>query len=122
VKRISLVFPVYNEENVLPVLYDRVYRLIEQLAYDVEVILINDGSQDNSHEICHGLSDKFRPQVTYLNLAKNFGEHNAVMAGLNYAQGDYVVIMDDDFQNPPLELSSWLTSYRQAIRYCLFVF
>jgi glycosyltransferase involved in cell wall biosynthesis len=62
---------------------------------------VNDGSSDRTHEVCTALVDKLPHVVSYLCLAKNFGEHNAVMAGLRHAFGDYVVIMDDDFQHHP---------------------
>ncbi len=67
-------------------------------------VLVNDGSPDNSADVCRGLARQFA-FVKFLNLSRNFSEHNAVMAGLNFASGDYVVIMDDDFQNPPSEVS-----------------
>jgi len=67
-------------------------------------VLVNDGSQDESDAVCRRLHDELPRNITCLNLARNFGEHNAVMAGLNRAWGDYVVIMDDDFQNLPGEI------------------
>ena len=68
-------------------------------------MLVNDGSKDNSHQVCEEIFHKYPNVVTYLRLARNFGEHNAVMAGLRHAVGDYAVIMDDDFQNPPEEVT-----------------
>jgi undecaprenyl-phosphate 4-deoxy-4-formamido-L-arabinose transferase len=69
-----------------------------------QVVLVDDGSQDNSHQVCQQLVQDYPDLVTYVQLAKNFGEHNAVMAGLHQTNGEYVVIMDDDFQNPPQEV------------------
>ena len=67
----------------------------------LQVVLVNDGSRDASHEACLSLCGRYPGVVTYLRLSKNFGEHNAVMAGLRAARGDYTLILDDDFQNPP---------------------
>lgn len=99
---LSVVIPVWNGANT-------VGRLVEKLISifglnNFQIVLVNDGSRDNSHEACFGLVEEYPLVVTYINLSKNFGEHNAVMAGLNYANGDYIVIMDDDFQNPPEEV------------------
>lgn len=99
---ITIVIPVYNGAKTIDTLVER---LIANLgSKNLQIVLVNDGSQDNSYEVCYGLLLKYPSIITYLNLSKNFGEHNAVMAGLNHADGDYVVIMDDDFQNPPDEV------------------
>lgn len=99
----SIVIPVYNGAKTIGKLVEK---LISTFEYkNLQIVLVNDGSLDNSHEVCHKLFLKYPSIVTYINLAKNFGEHNAVMAGLYNTKGDYVVIMDDDFQNPPEEVS-----------------
>lgn len=98
----TIVIPVYNGAATIGPLAER---LIEaRKGEDLQIVLVNDGSPDNSHEVCAALRDTHPAMVTYVHLARNFGEHNAVMAGLHYARGDYVVIMDDDFQNPPEEV------------------
>jgi undecaprenyl-phosphate 4-deoxy-4-formamido-L-arabinose transferase len=99
---ISIVIPVYNGASTVGAVVDR---LIGALGPgSLAVILVNDGSTDASGEVCRALQAAAPRIVTYLNLSKNFGEHNAVMAGLHYATGDYTVIMDDDLQNPPEEV------------------
>jgi undecaprenyl-phosphate 4-deoxy-4-formamido-L-arabinose transferase len=99
---ISIVIPVYNGAATIGAL---VHRLVDVLdAYSPQIVLVNDGSADRSDEVCRALQADFPEQVVYVKLAKNFGEHNAVMAGLHRATGDHVVIMDDDFQNPPEEV------------------
>lgn|SRR3989338_383143 len=99
---ISIIIPIYNGEKTIETLVDD---LLKRLAYDkIEVILVNDGSADNSHNVCISIFKKYSNIVKYIVLTKNFGEHNAVLAGLNYATGDYAVIIDDDFQNPPDEI------------------
>ena len=72
--------------------------------HKLEIVLVNDCSKDNSEEICIALHQKYTEIVKFYSLAKNVGEHNAVMAGLNQATGDFIVIMDDDFQNPISEV------------------
>ncbi len=100
--RISIVIPVYNSAGTIGPL---VARLVAALRGDgLQIVLVNDGSVDESDAACRALSAGYAGTVTYVRLARNFGEHNAVMAGLHQARGDYVVIMDDDFQNPPEEV------------------
>jgi len=99
---ISVVIPVYNSSQTIGSLVQKLVNISN--SQELQIVLVNDGSPDSSHEICLSLASNYSSIVTYLQLARNFGEHNAVMAGLNYAKGDYVVIMDDDFQNPPEEV------------------
>jgi glycosyltransferase involved in cell wall biosynthesis len=97
--KLSIVIPVYNSQQTIGRLVDE---LIENLKdYNFEIILVNDYSKDNSHEICVQKCEKYPGIIRYMRLSRNFGEHNAVMAGLNHVVGDYAIIMDDDFQNPP---------------------
>lgn len=99
---ISVIIPVYNSEETIQQLVEL---LIHDLhSYNTEIVLINDGSVDNSEKICSELSIKFPENVVFCSLAKNVGEHNAVMAGLNECSGDFAIIMDDDFQNPISEV------------------
>ena len=92
-----------------------VHKLVAALgqAYDLEIVLVDDGSPDDSARVCRELADEFS-QVRFLGLSKNYGEHNAVMAGLNHAGGDCVVIMDDDFQNPPEEVGRLVEELRRG--------
>ncbi|MDP8965046.1 MAG: glycosyltransferase family 2 protein [Cyanobacteriota bacterium] len=99
---LSIVIPVYNSG-------DTIASLVEQLANlpiegGHELILVNDGSKDNTAEVCEALVPNATFPVRFINLSRNFGEHNAVMAGLRYARGEYVITMDDDLQNPPSEV------------------
>jgi len=100
--KVSIVIPVYNAEKTITPLVETVVR--DLYVNRLEMVLVNDCSHDQSHAACLALQKKYPAVITYLNLSKNFGEHNAVMAGLNHTTGDYVVIMDDDFQNPPTEV------------------
>ena len=98
---ISIVIPVYNSEKSLKKLILNTIEVFKDLSF--EIILVNDCSTDTSHKKCLELCDKFDTLISYIKLSKNVGEHNAVMAGLRITVGDWVVIMDDDFQHPPLE-------------------
>ncbi|AUP81065.1 glycosyltransferase family 2 protein [Flavivirga eckloniae] len=100
---VSIVIPVYNGEKSITNL---VAHLIAKLSpsYRLEIVLVNDCSKDNSEAVCVSVYQKHTDVVKFLSLSKNVGEHNAVMAGLNHITGNYVVIMDDDFQNPVSEV------------------
>ncbi|MCH7939301.1 MAG: glycosyltransferase family 2 protein [Candidatus Marinimicrobia bacterium] len=102
--KLSIIIPVYNGAATIREL---VTELNAELAsrFDLEVLLVNDASpSDNSAEVCEEIALRNR-WVTFLDLSRNFGEHNAVMVGLNFCTGDGAVILDDDFQNPPSEVA-----------------
>jgi glycosyltransferase involved in cell wall biosynthesis len=99
--KVSVVIPVFNSSAIIRQLVHEIKNELHE--YIVEIILVNDGSEDNSEEICEKIA-KENQNIKFLSLRKNFGEHNAVMCGLNYATGAYIVIIDDDFQNPPREI------------------
>lgn len=101
---LSVIIPVYNGAASIENL---VSALKAELAsqYDLEIVLVNDASPgDNSAEVCEQIARRNR-WVKFLDLSRNFGEHNAVMTGLNFCTGDAAVIIDDDFQNPPSEVA-----------------
>lgn len=98
----SIIIPTYKGEKSIAKLVDQ---LIERLSeVSIEIIIVNDSSPDNSHDVCLNIQNTYPSIVRYLRLGKNVGEHSAVMAGLNYATGDFAVIIDDDFQNSPNEV------------------
>jgi len=99
---LSVVIPVYNGAETVGPLVDRLFEALGREA--VQVVLVNDGSADHSGAVCRTLRERYPEQVVYVELSKNFSEHNAVMAGLHHATGAYVVVMDDDLQNPPEEV------------------
>lgn len=101
---LSIVIPVYNSENTIEPLVNTIIAILKECFNNIEIILVNDGSIDGSHTLLVELASKNAPIVKYIRLARNFGEHNAVMCGLNYVTGDCAVIVDDDFQNPPMEI------------------
>lgn len=103
---LSIVVPVYNGASSIGLLVDALAKL--EVAGGMEIVLVNDGSPDNSLAVCRELCQKSAVALTVVNLARNFGEHNAVMAGYAHARGAYIINMDDDLQNPPEEvLNLW---------------
>ncbi|HET6609685.1 MAG TPA: glycosyltransferase family 2 protein [Rhodopila sp.] len=100
---LSIVVPVYRGAATVGRLVDALSDL--HPAGGLEVVLVNDGSPDNSDEVCRGLLATARVPLTYIEHARNYGEHNAVMTGLRHARGAYIITMDDDLQNPPEEVT-----------------
>jgi undecaprenyl-phosphate 4-deoxy-4-formamido-L-arabinose transferase len=99
---LSIVIPVYRGAATISCLVDTLSQLRPEGG--LEIVLVNDGSPDNSGEICQELIRRATVPLTYVEHARNFGEHNAVMTGLRQARGAYVITMDDDLQNPPEEV------------------
>lgn len=99
---LSIVVPVYNGAESVPVLVEALSQL--DVPGGLEIVLVNDCSPDNSLAVCRDLCRRNDVALTVVNLARNFGEHNAVMAGLSHARGAYIINMDDDLQNPPEEV------------------
>jgi undecaprenyl-phosphate 4-deoxy-4-formamido-L-arabinose transferase len=99
---LSIVIPVYRGASTI----GRLVEALSQLrpAGGIEIVLVNDGSPDDSGDVCRRLAETATVPVTYIEHARNFGEHNAVMTGLRHARGAYVINMDDDLQNPPEEV------------------
>jgi glycosyltransferase involved in cell wall biosynthesis len=100
---ISIVIPVYRSAPILPALVDRIGAALSLRYHEFELILVNDYSPDNSWSVIDELAGKF-PFIVGLDLRKNVGQDNAIMAGLNHASGDVVVIMDDDLQHSPEDI------------------
>jgi len=97
---VSIVVPVFNEQENLPELYRRVLEVLGPLAIDFELVLVDDGSRDRSREIMKELHAK-DPRVVWLALSRNFGHQTAITAGMDHARGGAVVVMDADLQDPP---------------------
>lgn len=118
---LSIVIPVYNAENTIANLCRELMTLLAA-DYRLQIVLVNDCSRDETDTICKCLQVDFPKTLTYVSLSRNFGEHNAVMAGLNQTLGEYVVIMDDDFQNPPAEVPKLLAEIQKGfdVVYCQY--
>jgi undecaprenyl-phosphate 4-deoxy-4-formamido-L-arabinose transferase len=102
--RVSVVIPVYNEEEGLELLFARLYPVLDALGESYEVVFVDDGSRDRSVALLREQHAK-RPDVTrVVLLSGNFGQHNAILAGFGHSAGDCVVTLDADLQNPPEEI------------------
>lgn len=110
---LTIVIPVYNGAATIGPLVSELEKALGSL-YALEIVLVNDASPDRSLDACLEAQKKARCRVKVLDLARNFGEHNAVMAGLHHATSEYVVIMDDDFQNPPSEVSKLVEKAKEG--------
>ena len=100
--KISIIIPVYNSNQILDELIERINNVLHQinLKSSSEVIMVNDFSTDNSWQKIKEISKK-NQNIKGLNLTENFGQHNALLAGLNLCSGENVITLDDDLQHPP---------------------
>jgi undecaprenyl-phosphate 4-deoxy-4-formamido-L-arabinose transferase len=105
---LSVVIPVYNEEEVLPALFARLYPALDALGRSYEIVFVNDGSRDRSAALLRNQFE-LRPDVTRVVLfSSNFGQHRAILAGFAHSRGRYVITLDADLQNPPEEIGRLL--------------
>lgn len=110
---LSVVVPCHNEEAVLPMFVEHVLNVLDGALVDCELILIDDGSRDDTLSVMRRLHQA-HDRVRYVSLSRNFGKESAMLAGLSYARGDAVVIMDADLQHPPALLVDMLKLYEQG--------
>ena len=109
-KKVSIIIPVYNEEESLPFLHEKLDEIIGSInQYEFEVLFVNDGSKDKSLELMKEYREKDK-KYCYVNLSRNFGQEVAMAAGIDYATGDCAIFMDADLQDPP-ELIPELIKY-----------
>ena len=113
VKKISVVIPVYNEEENVPILYERLKEVLESIPYDYEIIFVNDGSTDRTGEILEEIAKKDR-KVKVVEFARNFGQTPAMVAGMDYATGDVIITMDGDLQNDPKDIPRLLEKIEEG--------
>ncbi len=114
---VSVIIPVYNEEEGLQVLFDRLYPAMDKLGTSYEIVFVNDGSKDRSAAILREQFQK-RPDVTRVILfGANFGQHMAIMAGFEHCRGSRVVTLDADLQNPPEEIGKLLAKMDEGYDY-----
>lgn len=100
-KKITILIPAYNEQEALPFLYERVSKIMNEMNnYEFELLFVNDGSKDNTIKEIKELREKDN-RISYVDFSRNFGKEIAMIAGLDYATGDCVIIMDADLQDPP---------------------
>jgi dolichol-phosphate mannosyltransferase len=110
---ISVVAPIFNEEENLPEFRRRVTGALEQVAEPWELILVNDGSRDGSERILRQFHDE-DPRVKVIHLSRNFGHQPAVTAGVHHARGDCVVLIDGDMQDPPEVIPELIARWREG--------
>lgn len=110
---LSVVVPVFNEQENLPQLYQRLVTTLDRLSLMYELILVDDGSRDQSIPIMHELAAA-DPRVTVIELARNFGHQVAISAGLDHARGHGVIVMDADLQDPPEVLPEFIAKWREG--------
>lgn len=107
-KLVSFVIPCYRSENTITAVVDEIRRTMPTLPeYDYEIFLVNDCSPDHTFSVLSALAKQDK-RITAVDLAKNFGQHAAIMAGLNHSKGDYIVCLDDDGQTPADEVGKLL--------------
>ena len=113
-KKISVLIPAYNEEASLPELYNSLCdSVLGGGNYEWEVLFINDGSKDNTLEVIKKLRETDK-RINYVNLSRNFGKENAMLAGFDYVTGDCTIIMDADLQHPPTAIPEMIKHWEEG--------
>lgn len=110
---ISIVVPVYNEESMLEIFHTRITEVMQSVDIDYEIMFVNDGSKDRSLEIINELA-KADERISFLNLSRNFGKESAMSAGIDIAEGDALVVMDADLQDPPELIPEMVEKWREG--------
>lgn len=111
---VSIVIPCYNSEHTIGRVVELAIEEFQKLDdYECEFVLVNDYSRDHTWQAIHSLTEKY-PNVKGINLAKNFGQHNAIMAALHYTEGELIVGMDDDMQNHPSQIPQFLDKMQEG--------
>ncbi len=110
---LTVIIPVYNEHEVLKNFHSRLIAAIASIHKSIEILYVDDGSQDGSDKIIKQLK-QHDSRISYLALSRNFGKEIALTAGLNYAQGEFVMIMDADLQHPPELIPKFIQVAKQG--------
>lgn len=113
VENLSVVIPVYNDQEVIQELYRRLHPVLQKIATKYEVVLVDDGSKDNSWEEIMSLRSK-DDHIVAVKLARNFGQQNSIAAGLNVSVGDIVVLMDSDLQDRPEDIPALIETLQKS--------
>ena len=111
--KISVVIPVYNGSDTLPMLVDEIGQALPGVADEFELVLVNDGSPDHSWEVITELAGR-HPWVRGIDLMRNYGQHNATLCGVREARYEVIITMDDDLQNPPREIPKLLEKLEEG--------
>lgn len=110
----SVVIPVYNSQSSLKELVERLHATLDQEEGGFELILIDDGSKDGSWKTLQALKQQYPETLVAIQLVKNFGQHKAIVCGLNFSLGQVVITMDDDLQHPPEEIPKLIQRQRET--------
>jgi polyisoprenyl-phosphate glycosyltransferase len=111
--KVVLVVPAHNEEEVLPLAFAELSKVMDSLGVEWSVIFVNDGSRDQTLAVLEDLYER-NEHVSYISLSRNFGHQSALAAGLDHARGDVVITMDADLQHPPAVIPTLLDAWRQG--------
>ncbi len=114
---LSIIIPVYNSELILPKLVQEIDKVFINKSIKKELIFVNDFSKDNSWQVIKHLSESY-DFIKGINLKSNYGQHNAIAAGLNYSRGEYIILMDDDLQHDPIYILNILEELRKDFDAC----
>lgn len=114
---LSIVIPVYNESESLEHLYQRLIATMDKLGHTYEILLVNDGSKDDSYEKLNELQQRRPKQIRIIHFMGNFGQHMAIMAGFERVRGKVIITMDADLQNPPEEIPALLQEVEKGHDY-----
>ena len=106
---LSLVIPIYNEEESLPLLFDAIHNALDSLPSTWEVILVDDGSRDKSLDVLRDLAKKDPEHIRVVAFRRNFGQTAAIAAGIDHAKGEIIVLLDADLQNDPADIPMMLS-------------
>ena len=112
-KKISLIVPVYYEEEVLPIAYPRMRDALQRTGHDYEILFVNDGSRDGTMRELRKIAAEDQ-RVKVLSFSRNFGHQLAVTAGMDEADGDALVIIDADLQDPPELIPDMVKMWEQG--------
>jgi undecaprenyl-phosphate 4-deoxy-4-formamido-L-arabinose transferase len=107
IRSVSVVVPVFNSKGTLKKLVERIDEVLSEYAEAFEIILVNDGSRDSSWEVINDITSQ-NGNVRGINLMHNYGQHNALLAGIDRTRYDSIITIDDDLQNPPEEIPKLL--------------
>lgn len=111
---LSLITPVYNEEENLPLLFDSVYKTMHRLSHPWEIILVDDGSNDGSLSVLQEYGQRDPEHIRVVSFRRNFGQTAAIAAGIDYARGDIIVLLDADLQNDPADIPDMLAKLNEG--------
>ena len=115
-KKVSILVPCYNEEQSLPLLYEELIKVIDNLPeYEWEMLFVNDGSKDGTMNVLASMREKDK-RVNYLDLSRNFGKENAMLAGFDFVTGDCMILMDADLQDPPTLMPEMLKEWKNGFQ------